>query len=233
MATDTELLLQQRGLHGVGLNELLAQAQADWPQAPVRLIVPFPAGGATDILARLIGRGLTARLGQQLVVDNRAGAGGNLGAEVVAKSPADGYTVLFGIDTTLTVNPHLYAMLPFKPDDLEPVIIMASSGLLLGVHPGTGFKSLKELIAAAPKKPLSFSSGGSGSPGHLAVALFNEATGGNVQHVPYKGNTPAVTAVLSGEVEGGVLATPGVALDGKVVSTGKIPTVPEVKGWLK
>ena len=185
-----------------------ALAQA-YPAKPIKLINNFPPGGPSDFLARTVGEYITASSKQPVITDNRAGAGGNLGAEVVAKSPADGYTVLFGIDTTLTVNPHLYATLPFKPDDLEPVIIMASSGLLLGVHPGTGFKSLKELIAAAPKKPLSFSSGGSGSPGHLAVALFNEATGGNVQHVPYKGNTPAVTAVLSGEVEGGVLATPG------------------------
>lgn len=192
----------------VGLAPASASAQA-YPSKPIKLINNFPPGGPSDFLARTVGEHITAISKQPVVTDNRAGAGGNVGADVVAKSPADGYTVLFGIDTTFTVNPHLYAAMPFKADDLEPVIIMASSGLLLGVHPGTGFKTLKELIAAAPKKPLSFSSGGSGSPGHLAVALFNEATGGNVQHVPYKGNTPAVTAVLSGEVEGGVLATPG------------------------
>ena len=185
-----------------------ASAQA-YPSKPIKLINNFPPGGPSDFLARTVAEHITATSKQPVVTDNRAGAGGNVGADVVAKSPADGYTVLFGIDTTFTVNPHLYTAMPFKPDDLEPVIIMASSGLLLGVHPGTGFKTLKDLIAAAPKRPLSFSSGGSGSPGHLAVALFNEATGSTVQHVPYKGNTPAVTAVLSGEVDGGVLATPG------------------------
>ncbi len=193
---------------GAALGAPTALAQT-YPAKPIKLINNFPPGGPSDFLARIVGEYITATGKQPVVTDNRAGAGGNLGAEVVAKSPPDGYTVLFGIDTTLTVNPYLYAAMPFKPDDLDPVIIMASSGLLVGVHPGTGFKTLKEMIAAAPKRPLSFSSGGSGSPGHLAVALFNEATGANVQHVPYKGNTPAVTAVLSGEVEGGVLATPG------------------------
>ena len=122
---------------------------------------------------------------------NRAGAGGNLGAEVVAKSPADGYTVLFGIDTTLTVNPHLYAMLPFKPDDLEPVIIMASSGLLLGVHPGTGFKSLKELIAAAPKKPLSFSM--------LGFHTVKRTWGASA--VAWNTTTPSISASITARVK--------------------------------
>lgn len=185
-----------------------AFAQA-YPAKPIKLINNIPAGGPSDFLARTVGEHITATSKQPVVTDNRAGAGGNVGADAVAKSAADGYTVLFGIDTTLTVNPHLYSAMPFKADDLEPVIVMASSGLLVGVHPGTGFKTLKELVSAAPKRPLSFSSGGSGSPGHLAVALLNDAIGASVQHVPYKGNTPAVTAVLSGEVEGGILATPG------------------------
>lgn len=195
-----------------------ASAQT-YPAKPIKLINNFPPGGPSDFLARTIGEYITSTSKQPVITDNRAGASGNLGAEVVAKSAADGYTILVGIDTTLTVNPHLYAALPFKPDDLEPVMIMASSGLLVGTYPGTGFKTLKELIAGAAKRPLSFSSAGSGSPGHLAVALLNEATGANVQNVPYKGNTPAVTAVLSGEVEGGILATPGMLPH---VKTGKI-----------
>jgi tripartite-type tricarboxylate transporter receptor subunit TctC len=143
------------------------------------------------------------------VVENKAGASGNIGADAVAKAPADGYTVLVGIDTTLTVNPHIYKAMPFKPADLKPVMIMASSGLLVGVHPGTGLKSMKDLVAAAKTKSLSFSSAGAGSPGHLAAAVFDDATGAKLNHVPYKGNTPAVLAVLSGEVDGGILATPG------------------------
>ncbi|WP_253261704.1 Bug family tripartite tricarboxylate transporter substrate binding protein [Ramlibacter montanisoli] len=146
---------------------------------------------------------------QPFVVENKAGASGNIGADSVAKAAADGHTVLFGIDSTFTVNPHIYKGMPFKASDLRPVMIMASSGLLVGVHPSTGFKAMKDLVAAAKDKPVTFSSAGSGSPGHLAAELLTEATGAKVTHVPYKGNTPAVTAVLAGEVNGGVLATPG------------------------
>jgi tripartite-type tricarboxylate transporter receptor subunit TctC len=117
--------------------------------------------------------------------------------------------VLFGIDSTFTVNPHIYKGLPFKPADLRPVMVMASSGLLVGVHPSTGFRTLKDLVTSARTSPATFSSAGSGSPGHLWAEVFTEATGAKVTHVPYKGNTPAVTAVLSGEVNAGTLATPG------------------------
>jgi tripartite-type tricarboxylate transporter receptor subunit TctC len=116
---------------------------------------------------------------------------------------------LFGIDTAFTVNPHIYKSLPFKTGDFKPVIIMGSSGLLIGTHPGTGMKTLSDLIAAGKRKTLNFSSGGNGSPGHLAVEIFMDAAGVKIQHVPYKGNTPAVTAVVAGEVDAGVLATPG------------------------
>ena len=143
------------------------------------------------------------------MVENKAGAAGNIGAADVAKAPADGYTVLFGIDTTFTVNPYLYGNMPFKRSDFKPVVVMASSGLLVGVNPGTGIKTLPGMIEAAKTKGLNFSSAGSGSPGHLAVEVIKEATPAKITHVPYRGNTPAVTAVLSGEVDGGVLATPG------------------------
>jgi tripartite-type tricarboxylate transporter receptor subunit TctC len=117
--------------------------------------------------------------------------------------------VLFGIDTTFTVNPHIYKGMPFKPSDLKPVMVMASSGLLVGVHPGTGFKTLPDLIAAGKTKGVTFSSAGAGSPGHLAAEVLTDAAGIKISHIPYKGNTPAVMAVLAGEVNGGVLATPG------------------------
>lgn len=181
----------------------------DWPSRTVRLVNNFPAGGPSDIIARTVADALQATSKQAFVVENKAGASGNIGADQVAKSAPDGYTVLFGIDSTLTVNPHIYKGMPFKAADLKPVMVMASSGLLLGVNPGTGFKSLAELISAGKKKALNFSSAGAGSPGHLAIEVLDEATGVKANHIPYKGNTPAVTAVLSGEVDAGVLATPG------------------------
>lgn len=186
-----------------------AFADASWPDKPVKFINSFPPGGPADILARSIGEVLGAQFHQPFVVDNKAGASGNIGADAAAKAQADGYTVLVGIDTTLTVNPHIYKSMPFKAADLKPVMVMASSGLLVGVNPHTGFKTMKNLVAGAKSKPLSFSSAGAGSPGHLAVAAFEEATGTKLTHVPYKGNTPAVVAVISGEVDGGILATPG------------------------
>lgn len=186
----------------------LAPAQA-WPARPVKFINNFPPGGPSDMIARSIADVLQNQFKQPFVVENRAGASGNIGADAVAKAPADGHTVLFGIDSTFTVNPHIYKGLPFKPADLRPVMVMASSGLLVGVHPSTGFKTLQDLVAAGRKQPVTFSSAGSGSPGHLAAEVFTEAAGLKITHVPYKGNTPAVTAILSGEVNGGALATPG------------------------
>jgi tripartite-type tricarboxylate transporter receptor subunit TctC len=156
-----------------------------------------------------VGEAITTAYKQSVITENKPGAGGNIGADLVAKSPADGYTVLFCIDTAFTVNPYIYKGMPFKPGDLKPVMVMVSSGLLVGSNPTAGFKSMKDLIAQGKGKGLNFSSGGSGSPGHLAAEIFMDAAGIKIQHVPYKGNTPAVTAVLSGEVDAGVLATPG------------------------
>lgn len=190
------------------LTPLAASAQA-WPTKPVRIVNNFPPGGPSDLIARSVADVLQNQFKQPFVVENKAGASGNIGADNVAKAAADGHTLLFGIDTTFTVNPHIYKSMPFKPADLRPVMVMASSGLLVGVHPGTGFKTLQDLVAAGRNRPVTFSSAGSGSPGHLAAEVFTEAAGLKITHVPYKGNTPAVTAVLSGEVSGGVLATPG------------------------
>jgi tripartite-type tricarboxylate transporter receptor subunit TctC len=193
---------------------LLAAAVApalaqSWPNKPVKIVNNFPPGGPSDIIARSLADVLQAQFKQPFVVENKAGASGNIGADAVAKAPADGYTVLFGIDSTFTVNPHIYKAMAFKPADLRPLMVIASSGLLVGVHPSTGFKTLQDLIAAAKKQPVTFSSAGSGSPGHLAAEVMTEATSAKITHIPYKGNTPAVTAVLAGEVNGGALATPG------------------------
>ena len=202
-----------------GLLALSAQAQGTYPARPVKFVNNFPPGGPSDIIARSLANELQKSLKQPFVVENKPGAAGNVGADQVAKSPPDGHTVLFGIDTTFTVNPHIYKAMPFKPSDFKPVMVMASSGLLVGVHPSTGFKTLADLVNAGKTKGVTFSSAGSGSPGHLAAEVFHESTGMTITHVPYKGNTPAITAVLAGEVNGGVLATPGMLPH---VKTGKI-----------
>ncbi|MGV3729092.1 Bug family tripartite tricarboxylate transporter substrate binding protein [Hydrogenophaga sp.] len=197
----------------------LATAQDSYPNKPVRFVNNFPAGGPSDILARSVAQVLQETLKQPFVVENKAGAAGNIGAADVARSAPDGHTVLFGIDTTFTVNPHLYTNMPFKRGELKPLVVMASSGLLVGVNPGTGIKTLAGMVDAAKTRGLNFSSAGSGSPGHLAVEVIKDATQARITHVPYRGNTPAVTAVLAGEVDGGVLATPGMLPH---VQTGKI-----------
>ncbi|MCA0327525.1 MAG: tripartite tricarboxylate transporter substrate binding protein [Proteobacteria bacterium] len=185
----------------------------------MKLINSFPPGGPSDIIARSISDVLQQRFKQPFIVENKPGAAGNIGTDLVAKAAPDGYTVLISIDTVFTVNPHIYKGLPFKPTDFKPLMVMASSGLLVGAHPSTGFKTLADLIQAGKTRGVTFSSAGSGSPGHLAAEVFHEATGMRITHVPYKGNTPAVLAVLSGEVNGGVLATPGMLPH---VRTGKI-----------
>lgn len=193
----------------VSTRALPVLAQESWPARPVKFVCNFPPGGPLDLLARAVADVLQRELKQPFVVENRAGAAGNIGADAVAKSAADGHTVLFTIDSTSTVNPHIYKGMPFKPADLQPAVIISSSGLLVGVHPSSGLKSMSELVAAGKAKGVTFSSAGNGSPGHLAAEMATEATGMKITHVPYKGNAPAVQAVLAGEVTGGVLATPG------------------------
>ena len=186
----------------------LAQTPA-WPSKPVKFINSFPPGGPSDILTRTIGDVLQKQFNQPFVVENKAGAAGNVGADLVAKSAGDGHTLLWGIDTTHTINPHLYKTMPFKEADLKPLVVISSSGLLLGVHPATGIKSVKDFMQSARDRSLNFSSGGNGSPGHLWVNMSNVSAATRLVHVPYRGNSPAVMAVVSGEVDGGTLATPG------------------------
>jgi tripartite-type tricarboxylate transporter receptor subunit TctC len=185
-----------------------AHGQA-WPSRQVTLVNNFPPGGPSDILARGVAAVLQEQFKQPFVVDNKAGAGGNLGAGLVAKAPADGHTLLVGIDSAFTVNPHLYPSMPFKPGELKPVVIMASSGLLIGMSQASGIRNMGDLLSQGRKRTLNFSNGGNGSPGHLASAVLSSTTPVKIAAVPYKGNSPAVTAVLSGEVDGGILATPG------------------------
>ncbi len=184
-------------------------AQQAYPTKPVRLIVNFQAGGPTDILARLVADSLQKELKQPFVVDNKTGAGGNVGADFVAKSQPDGYNVLFSIDTTFTTNPALYPSMPFKADDLKPLMIMTTSGLLFGANAGLGIKSVPEFVAKGKAGNMNFSSAGNGSPGHITMALLAEAAGIKATHIPYKGAAPAVQAIVSGEVDAGILVTPG------------------------
>ena len=177
-------------------------ALAEYPDRPLRLVVPFPPGGATDPLARLWSQKLAETFGQQVVVDNRPGAGTTIGAEFVAKSPPDGYT-LFLSSISNAISTVLYRKLNYDlMRDIAPVTLLATTPGMLVVHPTLPAKSVKELIALATARPgeLAFSSAGNGTPPHLAGALFSYMTGVKLIHVPYKGGGPAVIALLSGEV---------------------------------
>lgn len=194
------------GAHAQAGGDANSASAAAWPNKPVRLVVPFTPGGAADIVARSLGEVLQRELKQPFIADNRPGAGGNIGAENVAKSVGDGYTWLVGLDTTFSINPFIYKSMPFKSSDLRPLMIVASQGSIIVVSTQSGIKTLEQLIERGRKQGLSLSSAGYGTPGHLGSAILSNATGVKVNHVPYKGNAPASTAVLSGEVEGGVLS---------------------------
>ena len=179
-----------------------ASAQS-YPVKQIRFVVPFPPGGPADILARTIGQSLSETWAQQVVIDNRAGAGGNIGAEIVAKAPPDGYTMLMGFVGTHAINSSLYRTLPFDAvKDFEPVALVAMVTIILVVHPSLPVKSVKELIALAKAHPgeLSFGSPGNGTPQHLAGELFNTMTSVKMVHVPYKGAVPALTDLLGGRL---------------------------------
>jgi tripartite-type tricarboxylate transporter receptor subunit TctC len=176
---------------------------ADYPTKPIRLVVPFPAGGTTDVLGRLLAQQLTTRLGQQIIVDNRPGAGGGIGADVVAKSAGDGYTLLLGAVSTHSINPSLYAKLPYDAvKDFVPISLVGTLPNVLVVNPGVPAKSVLELVTMAKKQPgtLTFASGGNGTTHHLAGELFQRMAGVQMTHVPYKGNAPAITDVIGGQV---------------------------------
>jgi tripartite-type tricarboxylate transporter receptor subunit TctC len=179
-----------------------ARPQA-YPTKPIRLIVPFPAGGGADIFARLIGRKLGDNMGQQFVADNRAGASGIIGCEVVARSAPDGYTLLMGTTGTHTTNPAVFSKLPYHPlKDFAPISLVAESPFVLLVHPSLPVATLKELIAFAKARPgqLTYASSGAGSSSHLGFELFNLMAGIKGIHVPYKGLPPATLDTISGYV---------------------------------
>ena len=177
-----------------------AQAQK-YPSQPIRMVVPFAAGGGTDVLARTVAQGLAERLGAQVVIDNRPGAGSSTGTDVVAKAAPDGYTLLY-TSPAYAINPALYKKLPFAQDDLVPVAIVAAAPLVLAMHPSVPANDIKELIAllkANPKK-YNYATSGNGSIVHMATELFCAMAGVDVVHIPYRGAAPAMNDVLSGQV---------------------------------
>ena len=190
---------------GVVLLAFSTSASAQqYPNRPIRFVVPFAPGGSTDTLARTIGQKLTDALQQQVVVDNRSGANGNIGMEIVAHAAPDGYTILLGYIANLGIGPGLYAKLPFDPvRDYAPITQLASSPNILAVHPSLPVKSLRELIAYAKTNPkkLNFASSGVGSIGHLTGELLNRSAGVDMVHVPYKGSGQAVIDLLGGQVQ--------------------------------
>jgi tripartite-type tricarboxylate transporter receptor subunit TctC len=225
------------GAIGLALSLPAAVAQ-QYPAKPIRIVVPFPAGGTSDILSRAVGQKLTEEWKQQVIVDNRPGASANIGADIVVKSPPDGYTLLCA-STIHTINPALYSKLGYDPvRDFTPITLIAATSQVLAVHPSVPVKTVKEFIAYAKKRPgeLNYSSAGNGSQPHLTAEIFKSRTGINIVHVPYKGAPPAMTDLLAGHVALTFATSPSAvphARSGKLralaVSTAKrISALPEV-----
>lgn len=181
-----------------------AQAQDPYPSKPLRLIVPFPPGGSTDIVARIVAQKLALRLGQSIVVENRGGAGGTLGAAAAAKATPDGYTLMVGSTSTHAVAPSVYSKLAYDPvKDFAPVSMIATTPYLLVVNSGFSTKTLKQFVALAKAQPgkLNYASAGTGSTTHLAMEMLKSASNTFIVHIPYNGNGPAGTAIVAGQVE--------------------------------
>jgi tripartite-type tricarboxylate transporter receptor subunit TctC len=213
--------------------------QNGYPTKPVRLIVAFPPGGSTDIVARLVGQRLSERLGQQVIIDNRGGAGGTIGTELAARGTPDGYTLTMGTTSTHVIAPAAYSNLKYDPvKDFAPITLVASTPYLLVIHPGVKANSLKEFVSAVKASPgkWNYASAGTGSTTHLAMEMLKTAAGLDITHVPYNGNGPAGAAVLGGQVQALFGSMPAVlpqAKSGKVrpiaVGTAKrSPALPDV-----
>lgn len=219
-----------------------AAAAQDYPSRPVKIVVPYPAGGSNDIIARIVAQKLAERSGQTILVENRAGAGGNVGAEAVAVSEPDGYTLLLTAAAPLTINAALYKSQPFDPSvAFAPVALIASVPIVLAVHPSLGVKDVKELVALARAKPgtVNFGSSGIGTTNHLAGELLKSRTGIDIVHVPYKGAAPAMNDLVAGHIPMMFDAIPAVLpqVQGKSINAiavagaaraGALPDVPTV-----
>ncbi len=217
----------------------LAAAAQNYPSRPVRMVVPFAAGGTTDVLARLVGQKLSDTLGQQVVIDNRPGASGNIGTEMAVKSPADGYTIVMAFDGTIAINPATYRKLPFDPQkDLAPIANVAQLPLLMVVHPDVPAKNLAEFIAYAKANAgrVNYSSAGPGSTGHLTGELLKARAGIDLTHIAYKGGGQAVQDLLGGQIQmllTGLPTVEGHLKGGKLralafTSARRVPGAPEV-----
>jgi tripartite-type tricarboxylate transporter receptor subunit TctC len=214
----------------------LAQAQS-WPDKPIKLIIPFAAGGTTDIIGRVLAQQMTPILGQNVVVENRGGAGGNIGAEAVAKAPADGYTLLLASGSMLTVNPHMYKKMPVNySKDFAPISTLVSGPMIISVNPKLPVNNLNDLIALAKTKNLNFGSAGIGSQVHLAGENFITAAGINATHIPYKGESPALSDLIAGQIDFcacNVPASTGFIKNGQikalaVTSAKRLPALPNI-----
>jgi tripartite-type tricarboxylate transporter receptor subunit TctC len=228
-------------LTGIALFAMVPGAQAQsWPSRGIKIVVPFAPGGSTDVFARLVGDRLATALGQPVVIDNRPGAGGNIGADLVAKSPADGYTLLMATTGVMATNNAMYKNLSYDAaKDLKPVIYIASITNVLIVPADSPFKSTADVIAAAKAAPgkVSFASSGSGSSTHMSAELFRLMTGTELLHVPYKGSSQAMPDVISGRVSMMFENMPGVVSQIKagtvkvlaVTGQKRTPALPEVR----
>lgn len=198
-------MLKSLLLAGFAIFHLAQPALADssYPNKPIRLVVPFSPGGSTDVVARLLAEQLKTELGQPIIVDNKPGAGGNIGGDAVAKSAPDGYTLLMAAAGPTVINPSLYSKMPYDPlKDLAPVTMIVREHNLMAINPAIPAKTVKEFIAYAKSRPgqLNFGSPGNGSPAQLAGELLNQTAGISLQHVPYKGSGPAVVDLVAGHI---------------------------------
>jgi tripartite-type tricarboxylate transporter receptor subunit TctC len=239
--------MMQRRRFNLGLAAALAAPAAafaqDWPTKPIRLIVPYPPGGFTDVTARLIGQKLGERLGQTVVVDNKSGANGTLGVDALAKAPADGYTLAVVI-AAHAANTTLYAKLPYDPHkDLAAVSLIGISPLVAAVNNDAPFKTVPELVAYAKKNPgkVSFGSSGNGSAAHLTTELLKSVTGTNMVHIPYRGAAAALTDLMGGQIQLFLDAAQGLIQPGRngkvrligVAAEKRLPVLPEVPTFIE
>ena len=221
------------------LSPVLSLAQADYPNRPVKLIVGFAPAGSTDIVARVVAQKLSERLGQSVVVENKAGAGGTIGADAAAKAPADGYTLTLGTTSTHAIAAGAYSKLPYDPvKDFAHISLVAITPYLLVVNPQVPAKSLAEFIALVKSQPgkLNYASAGAGTATHLAMEMLKDAAKIDIVHVPYKGNAPADIAILAGDVQAVFGSMPALLQNAKankvrplaVGTTRRSPALPDV-----
>jgi tripartite-type tricarboxylate transporter receptor subunit TctC len=250
VATSLRQVLRASLLALAGICSAPTAANAAYPDKPIRLIVPFPAGGAADVMARGMAQRLGQELGQQIVVDNRGGAGGTTAAEAAVKSPADGYTLFFGTMGTQAINPAMYPKLRYDPQkDFAPISLTHITPRVLVVGPSVAARNIAELIALAKSKPrgLTYGSAGNGSSSHLSGALFEALGGVDMVHVPYKGSSPLLVDVLAGRVDmtfdsytvyeehikAGKVRPLGVTSKARIAALPQVPTIAEagLKGY--